>query len=276
MRVENQNGSLMCVAYSTTTMLERFMNKKYGLNVELSPGFVYYYGDMQDKQGGMMIYDALNSIKKRGVCEVNYFDVKGSYNYVEQKWNALSATKKNQARYNAKKYVVSKTEIVKGIDNIKKAIKKYGSVVVSVVTCDNFYNPTDGKIEAPPNHHYNGSNHAIVLVDYNDFGFKVQNSWGNSWGNNGFAYLSYDYRFKHENLYPREKQAWVIVNMKNEMTIPYCIINSGMATMFEKEDGSKVWCTSTNENLDSVFKKGYKLIENNPLYTHKRSYLKTY
>lgn len=34
--------------------------------------------------------------------------------------------------------------------------------------------------------------HAIALVGYNEDGFILQNSWGNNWGLNGFALLTYD------------------------------------------------------------------------------------
>jgi len=34
--------------------------------------------------------------------------------------------------------------------------------------------------------------HAYALVGYNDIGFLVQNSWGTSWGNGGFAILPYE------------------------------------------------------------------------------------
>ena len=34
--------------------------------------------------------------------------------------------------------------------------------------------------------------HAFALVGYNAHGFIVQNSWGESWGNLGFAILGYD------------------------------------------------------------------------------------
>lgn len=33
--------------------------------------------------------------------------------------------------------------------------------------------------------------HAFALVGYNDLGFVIQNSWGETWGNHGFAILTY-------------------------------------------------------------------------------------
>jgi hypothetical protein len=34
--------------------------------------------------------------------------------------------------------------------------------------------------------------HAFAIVAYNDHGFWLQNSWGKSWGREGFAFISYD------------------------------------------------------------------------------------
>src|SRR5213075_629768 len=34
--------------------------------------------------------------------------------------------------------------------------------------------------------------HAFALVGYNEIGFLVQNSWGTTWGKDGFATLPYE------------------------------------------------------------------------------------
>jgi C1A family cysteine protease len=47
-----------------------------------------------------------------------------------------------------------------------------------------------------PSHMFNSmGGHAVLLVGYNDDTklYKVLNSWGNEWGDNGYFYLPYDY-----------------------------------------------------------------------------------
>lgn len=39
---------------------------------------------------------------------------------------------------------------------------------------------------------FNGG-HAVTIVGYNDEGFIIKNSWGRSWGDHGYAVISYDY-----------------------------------------------------------------------------------
>lgn len=87
-------------------------------------------------------------------------------------------------------------------DNLKTAIMNYGAVFTSM-----YYGPG---AYAENNHAYyyngrEGANHAVTLVGWNDLydrnkfiarppgngAFIVQNSWGSSWGEQGFFYISY-------------------------------------------------------------------------------------
>ena len=56
-----------------------------------------------------------------------------------------------------------------------------------------------------PNRVRNQGGHAFALVGYTEKGFIVQNSWGPSWGTNGFAILTYPDWVKHG------MDAWVAV-----------------------------------------------------------------
>lgn len=87
-------------------------------------------------------------------------------------------------------------------DNLKTAIMNYGAVFTSLYYDDSAYQETNSA------YYYNGraqANHAICLVGWNDLysksNFKsrpsgdgayiAQNSWGTSWGDQGFFYISY-------------------------------------------------------------------------------------
>jgi Papain family cysteine protease len=67
---------------------------------------------------------------------------------------------------------------------------KYGDTVFS--TIDSYFDPRGNKpwryvTDVQP------QGHAITIVGYNRDGFIIKNSWGKSWGDNGYATVSYDY-----------------------------------------------------------------------------------
>ena len=37
--------------------------------------------------------------------------------------------------------------------------------------------------------------HCMVIYGWDERGWKVQNSWGNNWGNNGCVIIPYDFKF---------------------------------------------------------------------------------
>lgn len=87
-------------------------------------------------------------------------------------------------------------------ENIKQAIMTYGGVMTSMYFGDGYYN------SANKTYYYNGStslNHAVVIVGWDDSfdknkftspppgngAFIIKNSWGTSWGDSGYFYISY-------------------------------------------------------------------------------------
>jgi len=88
-------------------------------------------------------------------------------------------------------------------DNIKYALMNQGAVKVSIYWDDSYYNTNSHAF-------YNGveydTNHAVTIVGWDDTysrtnfvnqsvpgngAFIVKNSWGSSWGDNGYFYVSY-------------------------------------------------------------------------------------
>lgn len=77
---------------------------------------------------------------------------------------------------------------------IKQAILDYGPVAVSMYVDETFQAYTGGVYENPLN--YSGSNHAVVLVGWDDSQGEngvwfLKNSWGTGWGENGYMRIGY-------------------------------------------------------------------------------------
>ncbi|MEN6325424.1 MAG: lectin like domain-containing protein [Syntrophomonas sp.] len=87
-------------------------------------------------------------------------------------------------------------------NNLKKALVNYGAVFTSMYYDDSSFNPETNS------YYYHGdsfSNHAVCLVGWDDNydrnkfinrpsgkgAFMVRNSWGTSWGDKGYFYVSY-------------------------------------------------------------------------------------
>lgn len=87
-------------------------------------------------------------------------------------------------------------------DTIKHFVYTYGGVIASYNTIDSYYNTKYNS------YYYDGgteTNHGVTIVGWNDDfpasqfkktppgdgAFIVKNSWGTSWGENGYFYLSY-------------------------------------------------------------------------------------
>jgi hypothetical protein len=67
---------------------------------------------------------------------------------------------------------------------------KYGDTVFN--TIDSYFDPKGNR----PWRYVTdvaAQGHAITIVGYNQYGFIIKNSWGKSWGDNGYATVSYDY-----------------------------------------------------------------------------------
>jgi hypothetical protein len=86
------------------------------------------------------------------------------------------------------------------VDNAKVLLAAENPVVVQMFIGDDFKSIQKGD---PPFSGPGGtSGHAVAIVGYDDDkkAFHIINSWGKSWGDDGFAWVSYDYMRKYVDL----------------------------------------------------------------------------
>jgi hypothetical protein len=84
---------------------------------------------------------------------------------------------------------------VTSLEELKDALVS-GPVAIGVGVYEEFFDAGDnGIVKDPANPQYCYGGHAICSVGYNDGTglVKFKNSWGPSWGENGYGYLSYNY-----------------------------------------------------------------------------------
>jgi hypothetical protein len=154
---------------------------------------------------------AVKAWYKHGVCELQkwpYRDANGKVVFIkpERGWENDAAQRPLGVYYRITK---------ESITDMRAAIMEVGAIYVSAKVHEGWQQlPRDSQHtphhDSLPRIKWDNSSkiiggHAFALVGYNRHGFILQNSWGESWGNLGFAILSY------EDWIENGSDAWVCV-----------------------------------------------------------------
>ena len=205
-RIENQYNLGTCTGMGASTMMEILESFTEKPHVELSPLYLYYKAreieGTINYDNGAYLRDAMKVLQKNGICEEKYFP------FIIKDF-AKKPSK--EAEENAKNHMINGYQRLMSVNQIKVCLAQNKPVLVGM----KLYSSFDTKISAVtgiipmPNkkvEQYNGS-HCMVIVGYDDdfaqkhnikvkegFSggyFKIANSWGKQWGDNGFCYVPY-------------------------------------------------------------------------------------
>ena len=82
------------------------------------------------------------------------------------------------------------------VSDIKKALCQHGPVATTIEATERFQNYTGGVFHQKAQSSYGpipGVNHAIIIVGWDDQkgAWRIRNSWGKGWGENGYAWVKY-------------------------------------------------------------------------------------
>ena len=226
-RVGNQGEIQSCVGWSAgyaALTIERARHNgwtdKYQITNEASSAlFPFHYIKRGDCFGGSRIKDIMEFFKKAGNCLANDYDfdpnncsekptpdiVRKAKKYrIDDYFTLFKSKEKNKNKLNVMRLVLSKEK----------------PVVIGMKLKNNFLNL---KKSSDEEEFFGGSwwpkigdttyagGHAMVVVGYDDYyyknrrgndkmkqgAFKLMNSWGKEWGENGFIWVRYDYFFEH-------------------------------------------------------------------------------
>ncbi|QRA44286.1 C1 family peptidase [Chryseobacterium cucumeris] len=186
--IANQGQEGSCVAFATAYAAASILEYNFkGITNPRSPEYVYNQIKVNGCPNGTYASSGLNLIKDQGVCswdEMPYTDVECS--------TQPNATQKSAA--STHKFTTWATVDKTNITNIKTLLSMNLPIIITVTVDGSFDSLSSANNWIWKSH--SGAvrgGHAICVVGYDDAkqAFKVQNSWGTTWGNNGFFWIDY-------------------------------------------------------------------------------------
>ena len=181
--VGNQGNQQSCVAWAIAYALKSYQEKlESGQQSKFSPSFIYNQIN-NGLNAPTYVTDALNVLSQQGVCPYDEMP------YDQNDWVTKPS---QQASNDAKKFRIDYWRKINhtGIKEVKAHLAAGYPVVIGATVSDEFVH--NGKdIWKNPGTAEGG--HCMLLVGYDDSknAFKVMNSWGTEWGDNGFGWIDY-------------------------------------------------------------------------------------
>lgn len=161
-RTEDQGSKPWCAAYSAAGFTENIMWRRNDYPSEIDPAPIYSYakGVDGDPHGeGTTIPAVLEALTKFG-----YFDKS-----------------------------VCKIRTIRNVQSVKYALHKYGVCLGGFCISNEWYSLNKNKtsICGKKDRELIGG-HCVVICGYDKNGLYIHNSWGLSWGNCGFALITWE------------------------------------------------------------------------------------
>jgi len=196
----NQSYYGTCTAWATAycgrTIVEAVKNnwtdKKLITSKAYAPAFLFRLLSPEDQacKGGTSISNALELMKEKGAILYNQLPVTCTPTLTAAQ---LTAAETGKVKDFMRLFDSNSPENIK-IQSVKKSISEKKPVVFGMI-CPPSFLKTKGVWNAsePADNSYGG--HAMCVVGYDDAkeggSFEIQNSWGTTWGNEGYIWVKY-------------------------------------------------------------------------------------
>jgi len=214
---KNQGDLGTCGVTAVVNLLEFISERK------LSTLFLYYNtrvhvdNERPHVDAGTDLASTIISLTENGICSENLWP------YDATKFSTQPPEEAYSDAINLK-LKLSEIQYLKNITEMKSVLLKGKPFMVDVAFCNDAYDAKTartGKVPLPRENEevdMELCEHSVFIVGYNDYNqeFIFQNSWGNTWGDNGLGYLPY--YFMHNSLF---RNAWTwnpVTNTRDNMT----------------------------------------------------------
>ena len=191
--IYNQESLGACTSHAAAA-LAQFLMKKIGSNWIPSRLALYYWNRLQEgtvnEDSGASLQDAMSSMVKYGVpheslwtYNISKFNIKPPKEvWSDAYWHTIRQGLSVRQDLNT-----MKTRLAEGLPVIF-GFMVYESFESQEVT-------RTGIMPMPKEGEELKGGHAVMIVGFNDSTkmFKIRNSWGTSWGKNGYFFMPYDF-----------------------------------------------------------------------------------
>lgn len=196
-KVKNQSNVGSCVAHSIATVVEYFNNLQENSKEEMSIGYIYGNRTNTTYTGvGMYTRNAIAATCKYGDVTKKLFPYNEEVPGIIEKFNAQSEELLSKGQPNRfTSYYKLDTE-----NEIKTSLMKNGPVVFAMKWYEDIKVVDDVITTSQKG---SGGGHCMVIYGWDKRGWKIQNSWGSRWANDGRAILPYDVKIS---------EAWGVID----------------------------------------------------------------
>lgn len=210
----NQLNQGSCTAWAVGYAAKSYEEKvemgwAYQANTLFSPAWIYNQinGGVDE---GSYIHEALGLIVNKGAATLATMPYNSNDYWSRPSLLAI----KEAAKYKATSWVRLSSK-----DDIKDKLAKALPVIIGIDIYDSFYALRGSNAVYTPSGNYDGG-HAVTVVGYDDnqFGgaYKVINSWGTTWGAQGYFWLPYSVaQTDYGRGYPLLSEAYTLYDAKN-------------------------------------------------------------
>jgi C1A family cysteine protease len=185
--VKSQGAVGACVANSIALCAEYFNRIQHGIFKSVSRGYIYGNRIPPQTTGtGMIVRYALQTYCKDGApLEEDFSEYCEVPQIIEKVQEVKDQLHNSATPYRFTSYIKTLKE-----NEIKTALMDGNPVIIAVKWYDDI---TLKDYILTSNYEKASGAHAIVIYGWNEYGWKIQNSWGEKWGAHGCAILPYDY-----------------------------------------------------------------------------------
>lgn len=186
--VKDQGTVCSCVAHALASTIEYLCYQEIGSYYTMSTDYIY--GNRRGslwKEDGMRIRDALKACCTYG--DVSYEEMPGNTEVPEviDLFESVAEQLLPSGRVNG----IRRYFRLDDANAIKSCLLNYGPVLFSIPWYDDNY-VRDGILHVTGTKEKENGSHCMVIYGWNENGWKIQNSWGTRWANQGRAILPFD------------------------------------------------------------------------------------